>query len=784
MYKWLIVIITAFVYTSVAQTNNSTLTKKYTKSFFIIKKNKVYGIGDSAQWYANSPLGDTAYYLDDNRFAFRDTNNQYCIYNDSFKLVHKNLIAIEKFGEFLILQNSLGYKIVSESNNQETKYYDSIRVYNDYAWLYKKGKQGIFCKNWKFKKIIEPMYDKVGTYYNGILLINNGRLGWEGSVTIPIEFGHIYKERNDIMAASNNRGTIYFALSNKSKLLIEPTDSVVFYDEFYKRVRGKNQSIFKIKNNELFAETNDYEIHPFSFTNNSYESSHCIATKDSLCALFQNGKLLTGFNYDNFLQISSIEPPFYKVMKQNKTGVIDDKEEILLKPLYTDVIENRLNYFIVRVGNRLALVLKGDSIILPASYQSIHFINDKYVFVSFDGTNFGIYNYITQKEITPCKYTNFSTDSVFILAKKGAKCDVYFRETIKFIDLYDAQSNAITAKGYRDGKVYVGSLRKNEWEEFNYEIPSYKVDDDGEYKDKSYLHPFIYDDKENIYDYSVGKWGIYSYRNQKWYHKPLIHSGDETSGHWLLGKYRDTTITWKGIKFNSTKSVSPIDIAWNKNSYVHWMDINSYSYTSDNFEGYNYTVSPISYTEPGKGICYGDYKKTVINALFRLNGSHTILCDEGKIEITNAGEISLSDYISQLSSNGTIHLASIADYETVINPNLQIKITGAQEHVLHTKNNREKHISAFSSFDWFDKKENSVLVFRKNNKYGVLSDSSSYILKPEYESIETLEGSNNSILKVGVRADGYKIYDPITNAFSKLITPVVEKKRRNVINST
>ncbi len=776
--KWYIsflVIVLAF--TGICQNAVLPVSKSISESsdsYFIIKKDNLYGLGDSINWYNNTPIGDTLFHLGDYHFALRKPSGLYTIYDESFKSIYHRIKSLKEFGDFVLLEDSLGWKIFSKEDNEERKYFDSVRIHDQYVWLFKSGQQGILGSDWKIENIILPVYDKVGIYYDGILLINNGKLGWKGAVNIPVEFDHIYKERQDIMAAKNRRGTSYYSLTKPKKLLIEPTDSIVFYSEFYKRVRGHKQSIFNLDSNQIFGEISDYEIHPFSFDNFSRRHSYCVVTKDSACALFKNGKILTGFDYDNFLTENTIHPPFFKAVQNKKVGVINEIGEIQLKPLYTDIIDKRFDYYIVRVGNKLGLCLKGDSVLLPANYQSISFYNNSnYVSVSLDGNLFGLYNFINKQEVTLCKYNFFNIDSEFIIARKGELYDVYFKEQFKFYDLYDAQSNGTTAKGYKDGKIFIGSLRNNTWEEFSYEIPSYKIISDK--NNPSYLKPFNYTDRIDLYDYSVGKWGHYSYNSQVWIDAPLMHCGDRPDGNWLLGFHQDTTIVWKGINFHSNKVLSPLQIAWQKKSVFHWMDVNSYSYPSDNERSTHLIISPICYTEPGKGKCFDNYKKSTINAVFK-GRNHSIISDNGKIEIASQGDMSLSNYITQLSTNGSIHAQSILDYEKIINPNAFIRTNGASEHILQNGNRGRRHISVLNSFEWFDKKENNLLIFKIGNKYGLLSDSGEYVLKAKYESIQPLKLWGATILKVGIIAEGYKLYNPENNSFSKRINGVIDKR--------
>jgi len=742
------------------------------RNFFILQKNNLFGLGDSGKWFINTPTGDSIIHLGNSYFAVRN-NNYYTICNESFQTLQQGIKKITEFGHYYFLQDSLGWKLFPTSDDLKNTYFDSIHVNDLYATLYKKNKQGLFHKNWNLEDIIQPLYDKAGPYYNGVLLIDGGKLGWKGHVNIPIEFDHIYKEQQDVMAAKNNSGTVYYSLPSSKKLLAEPKDSIVFYDNLYKRISGKRQSIFHLATNELFGEINGYEIHPYSF--NRFHSTHnyCVVVKDSSCALFKNGKILTGFEYDNFLPESNIHPPFFKVIKNKNAGVINERGEFQLQSLYTDILDRRGNYYIVRKGNLLGICMKGDSVILPPKYNSINFSDAKYAYVSFDGKLFGIYDYVNGKSITACNYNAFGLDSIFILAKRGDLHDIYFKENLKFSDLYDAESNGTTVKGYKDGKIFMGYARNGLWEEYSYEIPSYKVVSD-RFSDFS-LRGSVLNDIEDLYDYSTGKWGVYSFNSQQWVNEPLAHSGDNADGVWILGFFKDTTTTWNGINFHSQKSISPIDIAWQKKSKYLWMDVRPHTYSSH--EGHNNitNISPVCYTYPGKGQNFLNNKQNNINFVFGEERGRNILAENGKMEIAKQGDISLSDFITQLSTNGNIHPASTSDYEKIIDPAKFIKISGASEHVLQVTSAR-RYISFFTSFGWLHKRQFHPLIVRSNGKYGALSDSGDYVLRMEYENIEAVKTRAGMFLKVGVRGPAYKLYDPKTKTFSGPIAHLLDSK--------
>jgi len=759
-----------------AQNQTDSLSEDLFKPYFIIQKNNDYGLGNNGLWYTNTPVGDTIVHLKDRHFAVRQNHKLYKLYNEDFKLLHQNIEFFKEFDDRVFIKDSLGWKLFSTEDEAVSKYFDSIAIHQSYAWIFKGGKQGLIHLSSSWNNWIEPKYDQVGPYYDGVLLMSNGKLGWKGndSLFIPVQYDHIYKEQLDVMAASDSRGTIYYSLLSNKRLQIEPSDSVVFYRNYYKRVRGKQQSIFNVTNSDLLEETKEFEIHPFSFASESTNNIYCVAVKDSMCALFRDGKLLTDFDYDNFLASSSISPPFFRVVKDNKVGIINANGQYQLNPLYNDVIEKNGNYYIVRIGNRLGLRYTGDSVILPASFQTVKLYNHKYAFVSENGYLFGIYNYITKTHITEMKYNEFSVDSVFIVARHASQHDVFHREILKFTDLYDVMANKNTVKGYKSGNIYMGYERKGLWEEYFYEIPSYKVVSENDRENN--MRPFDFTDKLDVYDYSVGKWGNYSYNLQKWIGKPLVHSGDAPDGDWLLGFYRDTSIVWNGIHFKGRKMISPISNAWNAKSQYAWIDAQSHGYSVPNYRGSIFlSITPICYTTPGSGICFDNFKSSNVNAVFKGGDNKSVIYDNGKTVLANYGDFSLSEFITQISSNGSVHPQSFSDYQQLINPANRVAIKGATEHVLH-RTNASKMISVGNSFDWIDKKNLNPVIFKQNNKFGALSDSSNYILKPEFESIETIKLWGKVISKVGVRTQGYKIYNPKTNQLSPFIENVLIAK--------
>lgn len=741
---------------------------------FIRQQNGVYGIGDSANfWLSNSPKGDTAFHVGDSRFAIRGADGLYSLIDELFKVEKAQLSELKTFGRFIFLKERKGWTIFSEDEDSNPIYYDSIRIAGSSALLYKNGKQGLLYLTGVGEFMIPAQYDKAGPYYEGVLLIDHGKLGWKGAFDIPVAYDHIYQERPDIMAAQNKDGTVYYSYDTGKPLEAEPGDSIVFYDRCYKRVRGRMQSIFRISDNSLVAEIEGEQIHPYSFERSYRQSEYCVIGRDTACALYRNGRQLTEFSYRNILPESSIAPPFFRVLQKGGVGVILENGEVQLSSQYTDVLNRIGNYYIVRRGSGLGLVSVGDTVLLPCEYRNITFCNGTYLYLSKDGTYFALYNYITRKVISPYKYRNFWIDRSFIIAKQTTTGDIYYNDEAMMTDLYDAEVNGQTAKGYKNGKVYIGSVGKTGWESYEYEIPSYKVKAGKDYP--HYLQSAWLQDIGNVYDYASGKWGVFSYSSGKWKHAPLAHGGDDPHACRLLDFPADSNLSWQGLNFHLRKKISPIAVAWDRKSKYSWIDTHDYTYTSDDTERSSVAVSPLCYTEPGMGRCLSNFMPAVVNTGFPGYTNKTVLAEGGRVKVGHYGQIGLSAFITQMSSSGNIHPAGLQDYETLIDPRLFVSISGATEHVLQVSN-CVKHISAQSGFEWVDPEHPNPMICRVAGKYGLLSDTGSYLLKPEYESIDPIGGRGSAVYRVGVRGSSYRLYYPESDTYSKEIAQLLSFK--------
>lgn len=746
------------------------------RDLFISKQNGIYGIGDSSHhWLNNTPTGDTIFHIKDWLFAVRGADRLYTICDERFEPHYVKVSEIKESGRYVFFKNSDGWTVLlsnADSDELLGPTYDSIRITGSYTLLYKNGKQGLLKTNGPWEDFVPAQYDKVGLYYEGVLLINHGKLGWKGDFYVPVEYDHIYKERSDILAAQNASGTTYYSDRSGGPLLAEPTDSIVFYDQYYKRVRGKQQSIFRIQDNSLVTEITGDELHPFSFANSHSNTDYCVIGRDSACALYRNGKVLTEFKYQNVLPESSIRPPYFRVVQNSGVGVILENGDVQLAADYTDILNQIGNYYIVRRGYKLGLVTKGDTVLLPCEYSNITFCDDTYIYLSKDGTLFGLYNYVKRQEISPYKYREFRIDTAFIVARQMATSDVYYKDEPVLLDVYDAEANRNTVKGYKNGKIYVGSVRKGAWESYEYEIPSYKIKVTDEYRD--YLESSWLPDVVDTYDYASGKWGRFSYTSGKWAGAPLAHGGNNPGGFRLLDFPVDSSITWQGIDFHLRKKVAPMQIAWNRKSKFNWIDAQSYVYTSNDLERTLLTVSPICYTEPGAGKCLNHFNPVTINTGFMSSANKSVLAESGRVNVGNYGQISLSTFITQMSASGNVHPASLKDYETLIDPAMFVSISGSTEHILH-RSSRVKHISVQNSFEWVDTEHLNPVIFRAAGKYGLLSDTGTYLLKPEYESLMPI-GASGSAYLAGVRSNSYRIYYPENNTYSKEIAQLLSFK--------
>lgn len=743
-------------------------------NLFIRQQNGVYGIGDSANfWLSNSPKGDTAFHVGNRHFAMRTADGLYTLFDEQFRMEKAHLSELKLFSHYVFLKEAKGWTIFSEDEDSKTIYYDSIRIAGNSVLLYKGGKQGLLYLNDMREFTIPAQYDKAGPYYEGVLLIDHGKLGWQGAFDIPVAYDHIYQERPDMMAAQNKEGTVYYSYDTGKPLAAEPGDSIVFYDRCYKRVRGRIQSIFRISDNSLVAEIGGEQIHPYSFEIAYRQSEYCVIGRDTACALYRNGKQLTEFSYRNILPESSIAPPFFRVLQKGGVGVILENGEVQLSSQYTDVLNRIGNYYIVRRGSGLGLVSVGDTVLLPCEYRNITFCNGTYLYLSKDGTHFALYNYITRKVISPYKYRDFWIDRTFIIAKQTTTGDIYYNDEALMSDVYDAEVNGQTAKGYKNGKIYIGSVGKTGWESYEYEIPSYKVKAEKEYQ--HFLESTWLNDSDDMYDYASGKWGVFSYNTGNWSSKPLAHGGNDPHLCRLLDFPSDSALSWQGLNFYLRKKISPISVAWQRKSKYSWIDTHLYNYSANDQELTTIVVSPLCYTEPGAGRCLKNYPSAVINTGFPTYTNKTLLAESGRVKVGSYGQIGLSAFITQMSSSGNIHPAGLKDYETLIDPRLFVSISGATEHVLQISN-RVKHISAQSGFEWVDPEHLNPVICRVAGKYGLLSDTGSYLLKPEYESLDPIGGYGAAMYQVGVRGSSYRLYYPESNTYSKEIKQLLSFK--------
>lgn len=740
------------------------------RQLFIRVKDGIYGIGDSTnQWLSNSPKGDTIFHVKEKHFAVRGTDHLYTLVDEQFEVQRQQLSELTEFERFVFLKSSKGWTVFLENEDSRDIYYDSIRIAGSSVLLYKSGKQGLIVTGGLRELMVPALYDKAGPYYDGALLIDHGKLGWQGAFSIPVAYDHIYQERPDMMAAQNAQGTVYYSYNTGKPLAAEPTDSIVFYDRYYKRVRGRQQSIFRISDNSLVAEIEGEELHPYSFDDSYRESGYCVIGRGSHCALYRNGKVLTDFRYRTILPESSIVPPYFRVLQDSGVGVILENGEVQLSSQYTDVMSQVENYYIVRRGSRLGLVTTGDTLLLPFEYRNISFCDTNYLYLSKDGVYFALYNFRKRQEISPYKYREFEIGATYMVAKQIATSDVYFKDAPVMMDVYDAEVNNRTAKGYKNGKIFVGSIRNGQWESYEYEIPSYKVKAEKEYR--HFLESTWLYDVEDMYDYASGKWGVFSYTTGSWKHAPLAHGGNNPHACRLLDFPVDSGLSWQGMSFHLRKKVSPISVAWDRKSKFSWIDTHNYSYSADNVEHTGMVVSPLCYTEPGTGKCLSNFMPAVINTGFPPYAGKAVLAEGGRVKVGHYGQIGLSAFITQLSASGNMHPAGLKDYESLIDPRLFVSITGATEHILHSSY-RSKHISVHTPFEWVDTKHLNPAICRISGKYGLLSDTGAFLLKPEYESLAPIGPGNSSYL-AGVRSSSYRIYYPESNSYSKEIAQLL-----------
>lgn len=420
----------------------------------------------------------------------------------------------------LIALSQKKFDIIREETKQNNKYEYVYGFENNYAVFRTFDKKmGVIDSTGHI--IIKPVF----TYIHNKKELKNlfeagneenkkfkrGFIDLKGNIKIPFIYDDVfYVEKEVIRVSRGNKFGVLDTLNN----VVLPTkfDDVSFDNDVIIANIQEAYYLYDFKGKQIsdlrFSEISD-------FTNNKA----IVAFKDQSTAIIDNkGNVVLKpiLNY-SFERILNDDLFIIKDKLNLKEGVINSKGEFIIKCKY-DEIKQVKSFFIAKNSNKKGFISLTDSLVKPFVYDEIYFnyfddavalgdnhLGDNYI-VKKDNL-FGVVNPNIEKEIIPIRYKNIRVlfDSYYIVQNDRNKNGLFFKNGEKVLEedyqFYNVFENSIFAS--KQNKQFLINLKAERFKET--EVP---VDEFVKYKDEQ-----EFPKNGNQIFKSKGKFGVINYTN-------------------------------------------------------------------------------------------------------------------------------------------------------------------------------------------------------------------------------------------------------------------------------
>lgn len=372
-----------------------------------------------------------------------------------------------------IINNGFTYEVQPvDKSDIDLNYYD-----RSWAVKYKSGYYGVIDKSGKV--ILPYSYNHIYTLNqdsnNVIAIDNNGGYlidAITGEKVIDDEFQKIHRLNDKLIQVSKN-----------SKWALMNYDGIILSDYDFDSISKVSETIYVFKNGKSGV-VNDYGKTVIEIEYDSLNGSRYgiyIAIKDGETILIDEyGNVFDSYSelYENYykVNIAGKSTVYYiddkksqdlkvddigkmlngyaVVSKNNKYGVIDDKQNIIVDSKYDEVMTPSEGYSVVKINGKWDLLNINSKTLMGLNYEKIHPFSEGYAAVKKNG----LWGYIDKsgKEVIKAKYTwaGFFSEG-FAQVEKSDKfgyINTSGKEITKFIYEATEPFYKSTAAVKRDGK--------------------------------------------------------------------------------------------------------------------------------------------------------------------------------------------------------------------------------------------------------------------------------------------------------------------------------------------
>lgn len=249
----------------------------------------------------------------------------------------------------------------------------------------KKEKWGF--KNTSGKVIIQPQFDTVGKFVEGLAVVEkNGKLGMinkQNKLVVPYKYFYISDMKDGVAIVSNDR--YYKGLIDKNgKEIVKPQYDDMFTFEYGRAVVKKNGKYGYIDKSGKVKIKIEY-MDAFSFTPNSGGVA-IVADKSNEFVIDVNGKKLTKLNYDVTSDFYDRVAPFIDgKSKAQLHGLLDSKGTIVLKPTYDGIEAFSEGLARVKKDGMFGFIDTKGKLVFPLIYNNALEFKNGYAQVNYNG---------------------------------------------------------------------------------------------------------------------------------------------------------------------------------------------------------------------------------------------------------------------------------------------------------------------------------------------------------------------------------------------------------------
>ncbi len=652
------------------------------------------------------------------------------------RLIAENGGFIAHQGSQCKLLDSCGYAL--------SKSYIDIQPYKG---IYKyKTKQGWGLMESDGEVLVTALYNTIGYFGDFILTEKNSKLGahkrYTGEKLLDCEWEHVLPVVNhNLIRARKNGVWEYFDYSGA--MIDRQNDSIVLMtDGYYKLISENDYRLFKHINQPVHASA-EYN---YAVLNAKYiaifDDSARVGVIDS------SGSMLIEPRFSNIAIGSKEKDEFIFTASTGKQGTCNLYGDTLIPPSYDAVKFHKdvdsSSYYIITHNGHEGLAIDSGKQILPCKYDGVFVVhNAPYVYL-YRNNLYGIADLDSGREILGCSFPDVNVVGRYCVGYNGNNKTVRTSTENLCRNNKNVFISDDLVKLYEGNRVVVYEFDSASNKHIKYDygaIPSYAVVDSAASIHFNRRYPFGLELSNLSYHVPSEKWGAkYNYRTD-WHIRPVaqeIHN----SGHVLslnntkATRYYHVNRTWKTDKSLDYISAGQAGTFTNKHFVAtEFHDAYAFNKLFNHHTKVNLTriadysthyINQLQYCEPDL-----DYKAKLYKG--------------GKLVLSTVpSPETFGDYYARVFSTYTVFPDSVEVYRELLNDSTYVHPVGGKWSFTQARfrESNRNHWFGTEQFDFTANHQDKYFPFKRNGRFGVVSDSNKIIMPEFYDTLISTDGKS------------------------------------------